>query len=83
MCAAFVLTFVLVAVLFVFLPNRLSINDIEYEVIEAVPPGDVQLVADQIPVVYLGKLLSALAFKLEASPHLGTNVNLNAPVARC
>ena len=49
---------------------RLSEEDIEHEVIEAVPHQDVELVATSIPAVYLLKLLTVLSVKLEKSPHL-------------
>lgn len=49
---------------------RLGEKELEEEVMEAVPPGDVQLVAELVPVVYLNKQLAALASKLESSPHL-------------
>lgn len=49
---------------------RLNEASLLQRVYEAVPPGDVRLVARQLPPVYAGRLLRFIAEHAESSPHL-------------
>ena len=49
---------------------RLNEDPLIKRAYESVPPSDIQLVARQIPVLYVGKLLRFMAQHIETSPHI-------------